>query len=203
MKRDGGTGGRRYLLWWGGWPPWRPSPAAAVEERGGNEEADRRLDPRVYDPAAGGGMGFSGGADERLWILPQTPTPGCRRCADGAAAAESRRQRDRLLCPHCSSMSPTPPPVELGEELSDESDAWWCAWSRAGLRPADNGGVGCSARARSGFDWRGEAARREPSVATAGAPSSLYDVLDACFRGTGPPPPPPRGRQSGLSLWYL
>jgi hypothetical protein len=148
-------------------------------------------------------MGFSGGADERLWILPQTPTPGCRRCADGAAAAESRRQRDRLLCPHCSSMSPTPPPVELGEELSDESDAWWCAWSRAGLRPADNGGVGCSARARSGFDWRGEAARREPSVATAGAPSSLYDVLDACFRGTGPPPPPPRGRQSGLSLWYL
>jgi hypothetical protein len=129
----------------------------------GNEEADRRLDPRVYDPPAGGSMSFSGGADARLWISPQTPTPVCRRtarlwilpptlvcrgCAEGAAAAESRRQRDRLLCPHCSSTSPTP--VELGEAVSDESEAWRCAWSRAGLRPADDGGVGCGARVRSG-----------------------------------------------------
>jgi len=163
-------------------------------------------------------MSFSAGADARRWILtPPPPTADCRRCADGAAVAESRRQRDRLLCPHCSSTSPTtappPPPVELGEAVSEESEVWWCACSRAGLRPAvaEERGAGCGARARSGLDSCGEAARyearREPSVATARASSSLMkEDLDACFRGTAPPPPPPplpRGRQSGLSLWYL
>jgi hypothetical protein len=101
--------------------------------------------------------------------------------------------------------------VEVGEVVSEESELWWCEWSRAGLRPAadvDKVG-GCGARARSGLDSCGVAARyearREPSVATAGASSSLKEDLDADFRGTAPPPPPPlpRGRQSGLSLWYL
>lgn len=153
-----------YLWWWwGGWC--RASPAADVEAdaRDGKEDVDRRLDPRAYEPAAGcgGGISFSAGADECRWIL--TPTPFCRRCADGAVAAdESRRQRDRLLCPHCSSTSPTtappPPPVELGEVVSDESEVWWWSrwawWSRAGLRPAadDDKGGGCGARARSGLD---------------------------------------------------
>uniref|UniRef100_A0A0A9CV86 Uncharacterized protein n=1 Tax=Arundo donax TaxID=35708 RepID=A0A0A9CV86_ARUDO len=150
------------LCGWGGWwLPWRASPAE--EAREGKEDADLRLDPRVYDPAAagGGGMSFSAGADERRWILLPTPTPGCRRCADGAAAAESRRQRDRLLWPHCSSTSPTPapPPVELGEAVSEESEGWWCAWSRAGLRPADDGGGGCGARARNGLDSNEDAPR--------------------------------------------
>lgn len=132
-------------------------------ERDGKEEADRRLDPRVYDPAAGGGggMSFSAGADARLWILPPPmPTVDGRRCADGAAEAESRLPRDRLLWPHCSSTSPQPPPVELGEVVSDESEGWWCAlWSHAGLRPADDGGGGGGARARSGLDSAGQAAR--------------------------------------------
>jgi hypothetical protein len=159
--------------------------AVEAEARDGKEDADRKLDPRVA-AGGGGGMSFSAcaGADARRWILTPPPTADCRRCADGAAAvAESRRQLDRFLCPHCSSTSPTtappPPPVELGEAVSEESEVWWwCAWSRAGLRPAtEERGAGCGARARSGLGSCEEAARydarREPSVATAGASSSL------------------------------
>jgi hypothetical protein len=28
-------------------------------------------------------------------------------------------------------------------------DAWWCTWSRARLRPANDAGVGCGARVHS------------------------------------------------------
>jgi hypothetical protein len=111
-------------------------------------------------------MSFSEGegADARRWILP--PPRACRRCEDGDvdedAAEESRRQRDRLLCPHCSSTSPAtaapPPVVELGEAVSEESDGccwWWCPCSRAGLRVADDDG----ARGRAGFESGWESAR--------------------------------------------
>jgi hypothetical protein len=137
------------------------SPPAA---RGGKDEEDLRFDPRVA-AAGGGGISFSDeGADARRWILPPSA---CRRCEDGDAdedaAEESRRQRDRLLCPHCRSTSPvTAPPVELGEAVSEESEGWcwcWCSpWSRAGLRPADDAG-GCGARGLDGFESGCEAAR--------------------------------------------
>lgn len=182
------------------------SPPAA---RGGKDEEGLRFDDPLVTVAAGGGMSFSGGADERRWILPPTPRA-CRRCeegdADEDAAEESRLQRDRLLCPHCSSTSPpaptAAPPVELGEAVSEESEGWLWPWSRAGLR--DDGGCGARALADAGFESGWEAARceacREPSV---GASSSLKD-LDAGFRATPPLPPPfASGRQSGLSLWYL
>jgi hypothetical protein len=110
-------------MWWGGgW--WLASPPAG--RAGKDEEEDLRFDPLVT-VAAGGGMSFSAGADARRWIFPLPRV--CRRCEDGDAdedaAEESRRQRDRLLCPHCSSTSPpTAPPVELGEAVSEESEGW-------------------------------------------------------------------------------
>ena len=92
-----------------------------AEREGKDEEGLRFDDPLVTVAAAGGGISFSGGADARRWILPPRA---CRHCeegdADEDAAEESRRQRDRLLCPHCSSTSP--PTVELGEAVSDESE---------------------------------------------------------------------------------
>lgn len=222
MRRDGEeeVGGVCYL-WWCASPT-----AAAAADRVGKDEADLKLDPRVYDPVVvdggGGGMSFSAGADERRRILPAAEAV-WRRCEEeGAALAEedaSRRQRDRLLCPHCSSTSPpVPAPLELGEAVSEESDGWWwwwwlwwaCAWSRAGLQAAADEDDGCGARARSGLESSCDDGRyderRELSAATAMPPSSSLQDLDAGFRVTLPLPPPPplaSGRQSGLSLWYL
>lgn len=68
--------------------------------------------------------------------------------------------------------------MELREAVSEESEMWWCAWAHDGLQPTtEERGVGCGARARNVLGSCEEVARyeakREPSVATAGASSSL------------------------------